>query len=212
MMCGPLAHALPVGQFQSDLRKRLRFTFIVGRWAIYAAMGAMVSALQIPISWLGFQKTGLWFIIMALFFVVAFWKSDFFLTIRQRLQVESKRLTASSPYRSFWILGMANGMLPCGAVYGALALSGISVSPTMGALGMLVFGMANSWWHYVLILGIRVPSFSLGRFSFIQSSRASLAIVVLVLCFRLIHISGDHSAHQGSNQMSQDSEVCRNPK
>ena len=41
------------------------------------------------------------------------------------------------------LLGMLNGLLPCGLVYSALLLSAAAGSPIFGALGMLIFGLGT---------------------------------------------------------------------
>lgn len=212
LMCGPLAHALPVGSVSRNRVKGLRSRFVLGRWFVYAAMGFVVGALQKPVSWLGIQDVFLWVSVLALFFLVVWWEKDFFVSLRKRLQSWSRSLIDSNPTGSFFVLGMANGLLPCGAVYAALALASLSGSSTLGAITMVGFGIANSWWHVFLISGIRVPHFSMGPLSFLSSQRVSVAIVVLSLVFRMVHNTG-HEHSQGSENLKTPTSmgVCQKP-
>ena len=41
------------------------------------------------------------------------------------------------------LLGVLNGLLPCGLVYSALLLSAATGNPVLGALGMLIFGLGT---------------------------------------------------------------------
>lgn len=212
LMCGPLAHALPVGSFSPQKVRTLRLIFIAGRWSVYAFMGLLVGGIQMPVSWLGIQDFFLWIAVLVLFGVVTWWERDYFLKFRQRLQSWSRSIIKSNPTGSFWVLGMANGLLPCGAVYAALALAAISGSPLFGALTMVAFGFANSWWHLFLLFKIRIPAFSLGAFSFLKSQRVSMAIVVLALVFRLVHTSdSSHKNMPESLNSSTSTGVCQKP-
>ena len=53
------------------------------------------------------------------------------------------RLVRSERPTALVALGAVNGLLPCGLVYGMLAVAASSGSPTRGALTMAVFGMAT---------------------------------------------------------------------
>lgn len=61
------------------------------------------------------------------------------------------RLLRSPSFASYYGIGLLNGLLPCGPVYAALAMSVSLGGVVGGALGMLVFGMATM--PVLLILG-----------------------------------------------------------
>ncbi len=65
-------------------------------------------------------------------------------------------------------LGAANGLLPCGLVYGALLTSVAAGGPLPGALAMLLFGLGTV--PALLVLGVGVGSLS-------QSARHTLSHV-----------------------------------
>jgi len=210
LMCGPLALAIPLGNLSIPLRPWARVVFVVGRWTIYALMGAVVGALGLPISWLGFQDIWLWILAAGLFAFVALWNKDFLVSIRQRLQKISRQIIDTQPISGFFTLGMANGLLPCGMVYAALALSVASGSAFWGFLVMLAFGFANSWWHLILIFGWRIPKLNLPQLAFLNSNRVTIAILTFALLFRLLH-NLEHTHLQTHTNQSTPIEkaVCR---
>lgn len=211
-MCGPLAHALPLGQISESRRPWFRLIFIAGRWFVYGIMGAMVASFQQSISWMGMQQAFLWVALVGLFLIVSWWEMDFFSSFRKKLQTSSREMLASQPVGSLFILGMANGLIPCAAVYGGLGLALMSETALEGFLVMLAFGLGNSWWQLLMVLGWKIPRVSLGRFSFLQSSRVSMAIVVLALAFRLVLPHSHHINNRNTQTHTAENEaVCGKP-
>jgi sulfite exporter TauE/SafE len=54
-----------------------------------------------------------------------------------------RRLMSSSTYRSFYLLGMLNGIIPCGLVYSFAIFAASTATPLGGALVMATFGLAT---------------------------------------------------------------------
>ena len=54
-----------------------------------------------------------------------------------------KKLMGSRSYRSFYLLGMLNGIIPCGLVYSFAIFAASTASPLGGALVMATFGLAT---------------------------------------------------------------------
>jgi len=211
-MCGPLALAIPVGGLPQVAKILGRFSFVAGRLLIYSLMGAMVGGLGKPISWLGLQEFWLWISAILLFSVVSVWDRKYFSSFRKRLQFLSRQLIMEHPFSGFAILGMANGLLPCGMVYGALALAMVSGSAWMGAFTMLLFGIGTSWWHLVLILEIRIPSFKTNRISFLSSAKMAMVMVVLALIFRIIDHTLPDRHHDNINSIfPKEKIICQKP-
>jgi sulfite exporter TauE/SafE len=209
-MCGPLALALPLGKLSPLAKALARLNFVGGRVLVYILMGGLVGALGAGVSWLGFQKIGLISLAGSLFFLVAGWEVDFFKKFRKRLQSYSKTLIESQPGSGHFLLGMGNGLLPCGLVYGALANASLSQNWQQGMLIMGIFGLATSWWHLVLALPF---SFTIPRwqiFRLFSSPRTSLALVTLALVWRIWHLP--HAELQNSNQGKTPTDwVCSKP-
>ena len=58
-------------------------------------------------------------------------------------QKSFKALLTSSSYSSFFLLGVLNGLIPCGLVYSFAIMAASSASPLWGALIMATFGLAT---------------------------------------------------------------------
>ena len=54
-----------------------------------------------------------------------------------------RRLMASDTYGSFYLLGMLNGIIPCGLVYSFAIFAASTASPLYGAIVMALFGLAT---------------------------------------------------------------------
>lgn len=211
LMCGPLAMALPLGRKSRREQFWLRFLFIAGRVLVYSMMGLLVGGLGKPIYWLDYQYIILLAAVLLFTGWVILWRNDVFLPIRNYLQVQARNLLHFQPKTAFLSLGMANGFLPCGAVYAALAFAAVSGSATHGAFTMLIFGMANSWWHYILMVGWRIPPLLHPGFRFLASPRVSLAVVSIFLLFRLIQASDLSIPENSGNDRNPPKELhfCR---
>jgi sulfite exporter TauE/SafE len=112
---------------------------------------------------------------------------DWAVSIHERIRNASLPLKNDNPLSAFLLPGVANGLLPCGLVYGALTKPALANHACMGAVLMLVFGLISSWWHIVLMLGspIRLPRWAI--FQAFASPRGSLALVIVFLVFRLLY-------------------------
>ncbi len=58
-------------------------------------------------------------------------------------QKSFKALLTSSSYSSFFLLGVLNGLIPCGLVYSFAIMAASSASPLWGALIMATFGLST---------------------------------------------------------------------
>jgi sulfite exporter TauE/SafE len=54
-----------------------------------------------------------------------------------------KKLMGSKSYRSFYLLGMLNGIIPCGLVYSFAIFAASTATPLGGAIVMATFGLAT---------------------------------------------------------------------
>jgi len=187
MMCGPLALALPLGGQTASQKVVSRILFLGGRLVVYGLMGALVGSLGKGISWLGGQKIWLIAITVFIFLLVAGWNMDWAVSIREKIRNASLQLKNDNPISAFLLLGVANGLLPCGLVYGALTQSALANNAFMGAVLMLVFGLISSWWHIVLMFGSTIRLLRWAIFQAFASPRGSLALVTVFLVFRLLH-------------------------
>jgi sulfite exporter TauE/SafE len=149
-MCGPLALALPVHHLQKMQQGIAVLLYNLGRVVTYATLGGIFGWLGHRIYIAGFQQ---WFSILAgsgILLLVALtyffnrsvspgWLRSFHTSIQNTMV----RLLRSPRLHHYLLLGIANGLLPCGLVYLAIAgaVSTTSVSESM--LFMASFGMGT---------------------------------------------------------------------
>jgi uncharacterized protein len=151
-MCGPLALAagMPGGRFDA----RATGQYLAGRFASYAAVGALMGALgahalcRLPV------QPAQW-IAVALVAGAAAWRGVSLLRARRAAASApvaigkrparpglAARLYARLPRRA-GALGLVTGVLPCGMLVPAWALAATSARADVGALVMLVFAAAS---------------------------------------------------------------------
>ena len=89
-----------------------------------------------------------------------------------------KLLTDKSLF-SFFMLGMLNGLLPCGLVYFFAVSAASTASPLYGALVMFIFGVSTI--PALFSLGFFVGLYKNGKFRNIMIRLASVAVVIFGL-------------------------------
>ncbi len=151
-MCGPIALALPVEDETTNLRFVFgRILYNAGRILTYVLMGAVIGSIGQAISLLGWQQglsiaAGL-LILLGLLIPKRIWLrlTRFHLVSRliTRFKIAwAKRFGVGTP-RSLLVIGLLNGLLPCGLVYMALAGAGATGSVYGGMLFMAIFGLGT---------------------------------------------------------------------
>lgn len=197
LMCGPLAMALPFGRVPVGSRLPLRLTFVAGRLLIYLFMGLLVGLVGRPVNWADQQLAfGISILIAGFFWFVGGYLNAF-KKWRSTFQKAGIELVADRPFLAFLLLGFANGLLPCGAVYAALALASAMPGVWGAFLVMLVFGLSSNWWQAIFVLGIKLPAsigLHLNRFS---RSQFLLAIAFAFLVFRYLSFYTDFQSWVG---------------
>jgi uncharacterized protein len=149
-MCGPLSLALPTQHLSSSQRFFSLFLYQAGRIITYSLIGLLFGLAGRQIYIAGYQQ---WFSIamgiLLLCFTVLYFtqKKIIHLSFFKRFyfiiqQLIIKLLKSSTGPGGFLLLGMANGLLPCGMVYIALAstLSFAEVSESVGFMAMFGAG------------------------------------------------------------------------
>lgn len=150
-MCGPIVVALPLKN-QNLLSKILgAVLYNSGRVATYGLLGVLFGLLGKGIHMAGFQQwtsiiLGIAMIISVLFPFVFREKitvGNLLAGMASRLIVRLKKLFASRSYGSLLLIGLLNGLLPCGLVYVAIAGAINSGSVLSGSLFMVLFGLGT---------------------------------------------------------------------
>ncbi|MDQ6477495.1 sulfite exporter TauE/SafE family protein [Dyadobacter sp. LHD-138] len=150
-MCGPIAMAIPVQGGSKFKRFTGVFVYNSGRAIMYAALGLFLGGLGSSIVFIGyFRYLSILSGILMLAYVLwphrldrYFHPPQFWKNLVQLIKNQMSSLLRSRSLASTFLLGVFNGLLPCGLVYLALITSIATGSPTYGALFMLVFGIGT---------------------------------------------------------------------
>ena len=169
-MCGPIAISLPLKENSWRARIISGLLYNLGRASTYIFLGLIFGLLGMGIHIWGIQQ---WVsigagtvMIMSVAFPVLFHRSaltgglDTFFTGFKKF---FGRFFGLRTYLSSWVIGLLNGLLPCGLVYIALAGALVSTSPAHGALYMMVFGLGTVPAMFTLALLGNVISMAFRR-------------------------------------------------
>lgn len=147
-MCGPIALSLPVMSEKPSSRFLSTFLYNIGRVTTYACIGAFFGMAGSTFALFGIQQ---WLSILIGFGILLFL---FFPKLNienkitgarffQHLRKQIGQLFSRKSYRSVFLVGLLNGMLPCGLVYMAVAGALSTASVSQGSLFMAAFGMGT---------------------------------------------------------------------
>jgi uncharacterized protein len=149
-MCGPLALALPIQHLTGWQRALSLFLYHVGRISVYAGFGLVFGLAGRGLYLAGFQQ---WFSVglgvLMLFFLGQY---VVFRNFRQPALISrfNRRIQGwvmqiwKTPSKSGLVwLGMANGLLPCGMVYLAIAGALSASQVKFSVLFMVMFGLGT---------------------------------------------------------------------
>ena len=91
-------------------------------------------------------------------------------------QTSFKNLLKSESLLGFYLLGMLNGLLPCGFVYFFAITAASTASPVYGALVMFIFGLSTL--PALFSLGFFVGLFKRFKFRHIMTQLAALSVII----------------------------------
>ncbi len=164
-MCGPLALALPIGTGSTGAFVAGRTLYNFGRVATYAFMGLLAGLIGQKIVFYGFQQTVSIAAGALMIGAYAFpaligrylAKLSFLDALATRVQSAFASLLVRRSMLTMFLIGIVNGLLPCGLVYVALAGSALTGDPVRGAVFAAVFGLGTFPMMFVIsILGRRI--------------------------------------------------------
>lgn len=149
-MCGPIALSLPVKHLSNLRQKVAVILYNTGRIAGYSLFGLILGLLGHQFYVAGFQQ---WFSILAglliLFFIIQFyifknsWQPVWLQKLHGFIQQLMVHQLNKKTIASYFLLGAANSILPCGVVYVALA-SALSFSTvSLSVVYMAGFGLGT---------------------------------------------------------------------
>lgn len=150
-MCGPIALAIPLNNKSALSKISGSIIYNIGRAITYALMGFVFGLLGKGLVLAGFQK---WVaIIMGVIMVLSvlfpsLYKNKFDLNGKAfsfvgKVKIKLGSLLRKKTLGSLLLIGLLNGLLPCGLVYMALAGAIATSSAVSGALFMFIFGLGT---------------------------------------------------------------------
>lgn len=150
-MCGPIAVALPLGNHSFGDRALGGLLYNLGRTITYGMMGAIFGLLGKGIEMAGFQQWASILLgvvmIMSVFFPFVF-KGQFNTEslgqgISRRLVNKLKAMFSNQAKHNLLLIGLLNGLLPCGLVYVAIAGAINTNDVVAGVFFMIAFGLGT---------------------------------------------------------------------
>lgn len=188
-MCGPLALALPVQHLTAPQRLLAYIAYNMGRVATYSALGFLLGLVGGGFFAAGMQQIfsivlGSVMLLIAILHLVykkqyqPRWWLRFNYRVQQWVAFFLKRRSSSG----FFLMGMANGLLPCGMVYMAIATALVMGSAGTGALVMAGFGLATV--PNMLLLALIGTSISIPIRSAIK--RTTPYIMIAIACLLIL--------------------------
>lgn len=185
-MCGPIAMMLPADNRTLSTAVRGRLVYNIGRVATYLLIGVIAGFLGFAIAIQGFQRelsmmAGLVILISLL---ISFnnkgklffyrWSQVIATPIRKPL----KKLFASKNISALFLIGVLNGLLPCGFVYVSAACATATGSIYTASLFMLLFGVGT----FPVMMAISLLSqFTGTRFRKVYARVSPIAMALLAL-------------------------------
>ena len=150
-MCGPIVVVLPLKKHDLISKISGAVLYNSGRVATYSMLGILFGLLGRGIHLAGFQRwtsilLGSAMIISVLFPFVFREKitiAGLFSGFAARLILRLKKLFTDRSYYSLLMIGLLNGLLPCGLVYVAIAGAISSGAVFSGILFMMLFGIGT---------------------------------------------------------------------
>ncbi len=183
-MCGPIAVSLPLGNKSWGHRTLGGLTYNTGRILTYGILGALFGLLGKGIEMAGLQRwasvlIGVVMILSVLFPVLFKGKikiEQLLFGYAGRMVGKFRKLFAISSFPSLFLIGLLNGLLPCGLVYVAVA-GALNTNSILGGVGfMLVFGLGT----LPVMLAIPLLGNLIGS-GFRKKYRYLLSVLVVVL-------------------------------
>ena len=167
-MCGPIAIALPL-HGESKIQKLFGgILYNFGRTTTYVIFGFILGLFGQGLGALGFQRwvsiiAGTLMIITVLspsLFKSNFTSSGLINLLLSKVKLALKKLFSTRSFSSLYLIGLLNGLLPCGPLYMAFIISTGTGNSVTAAIFMLMFGLGTiPLLFLVTILGnfISVP-------------------------------------------------------
>lgn len=202
-MCGPLAMALPDSGNSQVKFLFGRFLYNLGRAVTYAAMGLLFGLIGYGVYVSGIQQVasismGLLILISAIPAWSA-WNGKWHQPVLQSLKKALLPLLQKTSVQNLFIIGLLNGLLPCGFVYMGIAGALLTASALDGAIFMFLFGLGTMPMMMLMSVNRRffTPAFrfQINRFMPYFTILIGVLLIVRGLNLDIPFISPDISAN-----------------
>jgi sulfite exporter TauE/SafE len=205
-MCGPIAMMLPKTSTTTASIVSGRLLYNSGRVLTYLITGFISGLLGLAIAMKGFQRelsiiTGgiiLLMLLLTAFGINKYRRLNASGIISWMVRNKLNKLFARKTRISLFLIGMLNGLLPCGFVYLAIAGAASAGTAAGGMTYMLLFGLGT--FPVMMTISVAAGIFGL-RFRRIFS-KASLAVALFLGVFLIYRGTLMHTTdcHQGNAQ------------
>ena len=191
-MCGGIVIAYTSTKIGQDTSKTKAFIahllYSLGRISTYSLLGAIFGFLG-GVATFSNMANGILLMVAGAFMVLTGLslggKMKFLTLIEHSISQKSwyknsfKALLSSQTLSSFYLLGVLNGLLPCGFVYFFAITAASTGSPFWGAIVMATFGLSTI--PSLLGLGMFVGLFSQSKFRDTMIKLASITVIIYAL-------------------------------
>lgn len=149
-MCGPIALSIPVKRKSLFTILSGALTYNIGRMLTYGCMGLLFGLLGEGVAIAGWQN--ILSVVLGIGILVVLFAPQLFVNVRpispympllEKLKSNMRKLFGIHSSRSLLLIGVLNGLLPCGLVYLGIAGSIATGSAVKGALFMVAFGFGT---------------------------------------------------------------------
>ena len=190
-MCGPLALAVPHSKEGRLIAVIEDVLYNSGRILTYIILGAIVGAFGSSLKLAGYQS-GLSLIlgiILVIFLLVPakiksrFFSSMFAKSVNSKFKYLFNKAMQSNSKLGLFILGLLNGLLPCGFVYVALASSSILATPVKSGLYMFFFGLGTFPVMFTVFMLRKLIKFNF-RQKLLKLAPIGVAFIAVLLILR----------------------------
>ena len=150
-MCGPIAMALPVRTHHTGVKLVKYLLYNGGRIVTYSVLGILAGTIGSFFVFTGLQQVlsitaGLLIILSVVIVYQPFqkgWIATVTLPLRHKIKQAITYFFQQPSGYNMLILGMLNGLLPCGMIYAALIGAMAAGDSVNGALFMMSFGLGT---------------------------------------------------------------------
>jgi sulfite exporter TauE/SafE len=202
-MCGPLVLSMPFYSSDGHLSWRSMFEYHIGKTLMYTALGALFGVFGMGIKISGFQQV--FSISFGILLLIILFGSKLHPKIGQMIQKLELyyngfigKVMKLGSGGAFIVLGLTNGIIPCGMVYVALGASVLAYSVGYGALFMALFGLGTLPVLTSIIAGRTLIRKKFST-SFIKIKNVTLLILALLFILRGMNLGIPYLSPQIGN-------------